>query len=62
MSVMVVVTVLNLVLAINLVVADGSGPAQVINSQNIFVLAGMQMVLVLVAYVACKYRPIPVRS
>jgi hypothetical protein len=62
MSLMVLITLLNLGLAINFIAASDSGLARIFNSQNIYVLAAMQMVLVLMAYVACKYRPVPVPS
>jgi|GEM_PF-3245863 len=62
MSIMPLITVLNMGLAVNFIVASDSGLARNFNSQNIYVLAVLQMVLVLIAYVTCKYRPIPVPS
>ena len=61
LSLMGLVIALNTGLAINLVVAGGSGLARAFNGQNIFLLAALQMVLVLVAYITCKNPPIPLR-
>ena len=58
MALMGLITAFNMVLAVNFVVASGSGLARVFNGQNIYIMAGLQMVLVLLAYIACKYQPI----
>jgi hypothetical protein len=61
MALMAFITALNMGLGVNFIVASGSGLARVFNGQNIYVLAALQMVLVLLAYVACKYRPVSMR-
>lgn len=62
LSVMAAITALNLVLALNFVGAATSTLAASLNSQNIFLFAGVEMILVLLAYIVCKNGPIPLLS
>ena len=58
MSIMAAITLLNIVLAINFLSANGRALAAAFNSQTIFLLAGIELVAVLTAYVVSKHRPI----
>jgi hypothetical protein len=62
MSVMALITLLNTGLGVTFISAGGSALAAAINGQNIFLLAGVEMILVLLAYVTAKHKPIPVPS
>lgn len=58
LSIMAAITLLNIVLAINFLSANGRALAAVFNSQTIFLLAGIELAAVLTAYVVSKHRPI----
>ena len=59
LSVMTVITVVNIGLATNLIFSGGSAVASALNSQNVFVLAALQLTLVMVAYVTTKQQRLP---
>lgn len=61
-SIMAAITLLNIVLAINFLSANGRALAAAFNSQTIFLLAGIELVTVLTAYVVSKHRPITPQS
>jgi hypothetical protein len=50
------VIALNLVLAANFISASGRALAAVFNGQNIFALAGAELLIVLLTYVVCKHK------
>jgi len=56
--IMAAITLLNIVLAINFVSANGRALAAIFNSQTIFLLAGAELIAVLTSYVVSKHRPI----
>lgn len=58
-AVMILIIAVNGVLAISLVAAGNSTLAAALNSQNVYVLAGIELVLLFGAYIAAKYEPIP---
>lgn len=60
LSIMTAIIVLNTALAVNFVGASGRALAAVFNSQTIFLLAGVELIAVLVTYVVSKYKPIKV--
>jgi len=62
LSIMIAITTLNAGLALDLIAAGGNALALALNGQNIFVLGGIEMVLVLISYVAGKGQQIPVPS
>jgi hypothetical protein len=56
LAILATITVLNTGLAFNFVSANGSALAAAFNGRNIYALAGVEMVLVLLTYVVSKHR------
>jgi hypothetical protein len=54
LGIMLAITALNLGLAVNFIGAAGNALAAAFNGQNIYLLAGIELVLVLFAYVSGK--------
>ena len=54
--IMAAITLLNIVLAINFLSANGRALAAAFTSQTIFLLAGFELVAVLTTYVVIKHR------
>lgn len=52
----------NIVLAVNFLAAADSALALTLNSKNIFVLAGIELMLLFAAYLVAKFEPIPTPS
>jgi hypothetical protein len=58
LAIMAAVTLLNAGLAINFISANGRALAAAFNGQNIFLLAGVELIVVLTTYVVSKHRRI----
>ncbi|MFK7977087.1 MAG: hypothetical protein AB8C02_13215 [Halioglobus sp.] len=58
-AVMLLIIVLNGVLALSMAIAANSPLASALNSQNVYILAGFELVVLFGAYIAAKYEPIP---
>lgn len=61
-SIMAVVTVLNTGLVLNFFTASGQALATLFSSQSIFLLAAVELVLVILAYVLHKQKTTPKHS
>lgn len=57
--VMALIIAFNLLVGANLLIAGDSAFATLLNSQNVYILAGFELVLLFAAYIAAKYEPIP---
>lgn len=58
-AIIALIIVFNCIAGINLVAAADSALALVLDSQNVYVLAGIECVVLFAAYIAAKYEPIP---
>lgn len=59
LAVMALIILFNCVAGINLVVAADSALALALNSQSVYLLAGVELIILFAAYIAAKYEPIP---
>jgi hypothetical protein len=58
LSIMVAITLLNIALAVNFLSANGRAMAAAFTSHTIFMLAGIELIAVLVTYVVSTHRPV----
>lgn len=58
-GVMALIIAFNVLLGFNLLAAGDSAFATILNSQNVYAVAGCELVVLFAAYLAAKYEPIP---
>lgn len=58
-AIMVLIIAFNCIVGSSLVMAADSPIAAALNSQNVYGLAGFELVVLFAAYIAAKYEPIP---